>query len=302
MRPLIGLSIFIQKMSKNTAIVFGALWLLFSTITKGDGKFCLAELDSVVAYIYNFDFEQARKLTSRSKSPEEFKLLPLAYSHYWEFISGNEPQKNLKICTNFLQENRFEETNDTLEMVYHTSVNLLLLRVQIARENLVAPIFLMGDIGVFFKTTKPNPKSDFNMLYWGLLHYYLTLFRETSFAVRPFVSDWPSTNKKAGLSILEKLTTSPSVFVRTEAEYFLMRIYLESEKDFTKARCKALSLMKRFPYNATYKHFYLKILAAQNNNTLLSKSRREFINEINTNSCYSPQQKIHFVTLFLEVE
>jgi hypothetical protein len=289
-------------MSKHAAIVFGALWLFFSTITKGEDKFCLAELDSVVTYIYNFDFERARKLTSCSTTPDEFKLLPLAYSHYWEFISGNEPQKNLRTCTKFLQENRFEKTNDTLEMVYQASVNLLLLRVQIARENLVAPIFLMGDIGMFFKTTKPNQQSDFNMLYWGLLHYYLTLFRETSFAVRPFLSDWPATNKKTGLLILEKLTTSPSVFVRTEAEYFLMRIYLESENDFTKARCKALSLMKRFPDNATYKHFYLKILAAQKNYSLLSKTRREFVNEINAKSRYSLQQKKHFVTLFLEVE
>ena len=289
-------------MIKRLLILFGLTSVFFSSILKGEKKFCLSELDSVVAYIYNFDFTTSRQKTKSSNTPAEFRLLPLAYSHYWEFISGNEPETNLRICTKYLQENRFEVTNDTLEMVYQSSVNLLLLRVQIARENLVAPIFLMGDIGTFFKTTKPNPQSDFNMLYWGLLHYYLTLFRETSFAVRPFLADWPSTNKTTGLSILEKLTGSASVFVRTEAEYFLMRIYLESDKDFSKAESLALSLMNRFPNNATYKHFYLKTLAAQKQSTQLGKKRREFIKDINSNRSYSLQQKKHFVTLFLEVE
>ena len=275
--------------------------LLFLNQVSTARNFQLAHLDSVVKYIYNFEFNKSREVTRRLNYNETYKVLPYAYSHYWEFLSGNEPQFHLKTCNNYLKYKPKPDKADSLYGVYNVSVNLLQLRVHISRSNYLAPLLLIDDIRLFFSNYDPDCSDDFNMLYWGLYNYYITYARENSFATRFILDNWPQSSKLSGITILEGLVNSESVFVRTEAQYFLTRIYLEGERDFKRAEDHILSLVEQYPLNCIYQWFYLKVLKQKENTQLVEAKQKIYLNNLMTNKFYTDEQKRYFGNLLLNL-
>ncbi|MFC0876556.1 hypothetical protein ACE01N_08165 [Saccharicrinis sp. FJH2] len=265
------------------------------------GQFKLDQLDSIVSLIYNFRFKEARELTYTIHTDDEYKVLPYAYSYYWEYLSGNEEEFNIKTCTNYLRYKPTPGNDDSLKRVYEVSVNLLKLRVNISKSNYIAPLLLFDDIRQFFNQYDPEPTDDFNMLYWGLFNYYITYARENAFAARYILNDWPESNKRSGIIMLENLKNSPSVFVRTEALYFLVRIYFEGEKNFDQALKNARELVAYYPNNYIYKWFCLRILKAKGDTNELNRSRQAFLDDLLQSDFYSEQQKSHFKRLLTSI-
>lgn len=285
----------------NKIIISVLLLILLPKVFATD-NFNISQLDSLVKHIYNFEFEQARTISSNLELSESYKVLPIAYAYYWEFLSGNEPELNLKACNNCIKNKTLPQKSDSLQEVYQVSINLLQLRVHIARSNFVAPFLLFDDIHLFFKNNPPNNCSNFSMLYWGLYNYYIAHTRENSFATRYILNDWPESNKTSGIAILEGLTESSSVFVKTEALYFLTRIYLESEKNYEKAENIVYKLVEMYPKNYIYKWFYLRALNKNNKLDSFINQRTRYIIELQQSNFHTTQQKQHFKTLLLEIE
>lgn len=282
-------------------IVTGFVLLCFLQNTHANQPFNISQLDTIVQRIYNFEFDAARALTYDLGIDETHKVLPFAYSFYWEYLSGNEPEFNLKQCNNYIQNKQLPASDDSLQNVYRVSVDLLQLRVYISNSNYLAPLLLFDDIKHFFNNYEPVPNDNFNMLYWGLYNYYITFAREQTFAARYLLNGWPESSKQSGIIMLENIKNSPSVFVRTEARYYLMRIYFEGEKDLDKALHIAQKLVSDYPGNYIYKWFYLRILKSGDNTEQMNKLRHIFINELLHSGFYSIQQKSYLKQLLMDV-
>ncbi|MFB6316977.1 hypothetical protein [Saccharicrinis sp. FJH54] len=290
-----------QNNRKYGLLVLTSLLLVLGLQPAFAREFKLAQLDSIVSLIYDFRFTEARELTGNLQIDKEYKVLPYAYSYYWEYLSGNEPDYNIKTCSEYLRHKVTPPESDSLQQIYQVSVVLLKLRVHVSRSNYIAPLLLFDDIKAFFNQYEPEPANDFNMLYWGLYNYYITFTRENTFAAKYILNDWPESSKRSGINMLEHLKDSPSAFVKTEALYFLVRIYFEGEKDFNQALKNARELVACYPNNYIYKWFLLRILKAKGDTNELNRCRQGYLDDLIQSEFYTTQQKNHLKLLLTNI-
>ncbi len=85
----------------------------------------------------------------------------------------------------------------------------------------------------------------------GVYDYFASIIPERYPIVRPMMIFFPDADRDRGLKNLA-FTASEGDFIRTEAAYFLLQIYLFYEPDFEKARTYAQWLRTSYPGNAYF--------------------------------------------------
>jgi hypothetical protein len=107
---------------------------------------------------------------------------------------------------------------------------------------------------------------------------------------------YPSGNKKTGISFLEKASESPNKFLNTEANYFLMKIYLDENKHINSLKYSEV-LCQRFPGNGLFMYYkFLALLRSGRKNEALL-SMKTILNSLKENPELSPNQVQHFKNL-----
>jgi hypothetical protein len=91
----------------------------------------------------------------------------------------------------------------------------------------------------------------------ALYNYYAIWIAENYKFLRPVISLFPKGNKTLGMQQLDKVTRY-AFYTRTEAQYFLMRIYANEESNISKAFPIAEYLVKSFPNNAYFERSYAR--------------------------------------------
>lgn len=92
----------------------------------------------------------------------------------------------------------------------------------------------------------------------ALYNYYAVWISEHYKFLRPIISLFPKGNKELGMQQLDKVTRY-AFYTRTEAQYFLMRIYANEEGNISKAYPIAEYLTKSFPDNAYFERNYARL-------------------------------------------
>ena len=83
--------------------------------------------------------------------------------------------------------------------------------------------------------------------------------------------------------------------IRTEANYFLMKIYAYTEKDFPNAIKKVQILTQQYPKNLVYSLEQLKLLLALKNSFEANILKNKLIKEIQIADYLNNSQKNHFL-------
>ncbi|MFN4234714.1 MAG: hypothetical protein ACK4IK_07910 [Bacteroidia bacterium] len=94
----------------------------------------------------------------------------------------------------------------------------------------------------------------------GLYYYFMAKAWEDYPLMRPYLRIYPKGDKVKGLGFLYKMAKSNDIFLKSEANYFLMRIFYDLEKQFDKAAFHAEYLLKLYPENIMYRYYLIKIL------------------------------------------
>jgi hypothetical protein len=93
----------------------------------------------------------------------------------------------------------------------------------------------------------------------GLYNYYMEAYPEKHPTYKPIKLLFRSGDKKKGLVQLKHCAEN-AVYVRNEARYFLLHIYLNYESNFLQASEYASGLYREFPRNPLYAGEYAQIL------------------------------------------
>lgn len=128
----------------------------------------------------------------------------------------------------------------------------------------------------------------------GLYYYFMAKAHADYILMRPYLMFYPDGNEEKGLSYLNRLTNSNNVFLRNESNYFLMRIYLDLEKDNKKALVFAKNLVLNNPNNLIYRLYYLKILTEMNS-PLVKNEEIVFKELVSNNREIDKSQRLHFL-------
>jgi tetratricopeptide (TPR) repeat protein len=108
------------------------------------------------------------------------------------------------------------------------------------------------------KGRTPNELSPEFLFGDALYNYYSIWVPENFKFLKPIVSMFPKGNKELGLQQLDRVTRY-AFYTRTEAQYFLMRIYANEEGSPAKAFPMAEYLNKTFPDNAYFERNYARM-------------------------------------------
>ena len=111
----------------------------------------------------------------------------------------------------------------------------------------------------FSKNTELGPEYLFGE---ALFNYYAVWIKENYTLLRPVLAFFPSGNKELGIKQLKEVSFN-AFYTRTEAQYFLMRIYgIEEEKEEL-ALPIARYLANTFPDNAYFQRSYARYAFTQ---------------------------------------
>jgi len=135
----------------------------------------------------------------------------------------------------------------------------------------------------------------------GLYHYFMHRAHQEYVLMRPYLMIYPKGDKDLGLKYLYELTTSDDVFLKTESNYFLMRIYFDLEKNFDRAALHAQYLLKSFPDNLIYRYYLIQSLVAVDSADVAIEKER-YLESVSNNSELSMDQKEHFKLLLEEID
>ncbi len=139
--------------------------------------------------------------------------------------------------------------------------------------------------------------------------YYFTsgLFNYFAFAARkkyPLIfndSTYKKASREKGLYFLEKCSISENCMLKTESNYFLLKIFLEVEENHDKAEKYAKCLIQLHKTNAIFEFYQVKILKqlkCDNDAIQLAKNNQDLIN---ANSSLSKMQKEHLKAIINKV-
>ena len=92
----------------------------------------------------------------------------------------------------------------------------------------------------------------------GLFNYYSIWISERYPLLKPLIKLFPDGDKKKGISQLNTAGNN-SFYTRTEAQYFLMRIY-SGQNDLSKALYLSKYLFETFPNNSVFHKFHTQLL------------------------------------------
>ena len=217
---------------------------------------------------------------------------------WWRLLSGEDINNNLKICNYNIEEsirltNKQEDINSLLNIVYSYSLKA---RLENYKGNTLKSINYFYKSIVFIEKCKNNVGSDEKMyLVLGLYYYFIYYIKHEYFILSPLLISFPDGNKARGLKYLKDCSASSNEMIRTEANYFLLKIYAYTEKDFFNAYKTAQILTRQYPDNLVYSLEQLKLLLIMKKSDEAQELKNKLFEEIQIAGNLSNTQKKHFL-------
>lgn len=247
----------------------------------------LAYVDSVVRSMYNFQFKPDQ--TYPGDTIDAAHRMVGLYNFYYQYLSSNrssiKPKFDalLNMPTSY---SRFETQNRELAQL---SEHLIQMRYARARGNYFSSVILFNKVGNYFNTHAVDTSISLSKLYWGLYSYYFAAVKEESFIIRNILSQWQVPEKQKGLNILSSLVDDPSLFISTEARYFLMRGLWEVEEKPSEALVLANALCDSYPNNLMYHWFRIQII---DDISGMEEAKREYLKQYRKSQAVNTEKAI----------
>jgi len=115
-----------------------------------------------------------------------------------------------------------------------------------------------------------DPNNVDVQLGFGIYNYYAAVIPEEYPIVKPLMLFLPSGDKELGIRQLKNIAMSGK-YTKYEAQYFLMTLYYNFEKDFNSAEAYSILLNTEFPNNPIFERWRGRI-AIKNNDLFLADS------------------------------
>jgi hypothetical protein len=144
--------------------------------------------------------------------------------------------------------------------------------------------------------------KDYTRLIGNLIDYLtLVLYEKYPFFSSMFINK-EKPNKTVIIKEIQALTISDNLIIRTESNYWLMKLYLENELDYIAAEKYALHLVKDYPFNYIFSYYYASVLLKNKNFLLASEEIKRAMSFLDMNESLTQAQKAHGLSLFYSLK
>lgn len=284
-------------------------WRLDDSHSLKEDKGLLPETlaENAVLALYQFDFKEAERLNyflKKNHAQTNFSHFSNVHYYWWLMISLPNSNRIGKLYTESIKQalpiaHKTIENNpsdqDTFFYIY--------LYAMQARLSLQNGSYLQA-INSFNKWSAQVEQSlgkedQFEGFYLtsGLYNYLTSMATQKYKFLRLYTLFYLEGDKELGLMQLEKAFKSDHPIWKTEAAYFLMRIFLDTEENALAAQPYAQWLTTTYPNNLIFQYYYLQILMALGQNEAAAAHTNEIKRLANQNPNISADQRNYFIQL-----
>jgi tetratricopeptide (TPR) repeat protein len=254
--------------------------------------------------LYNFSFSSADsvlQVINSSDMDEVTKSNINANMAWWKLLSGENIESNLEICDSSINESissalrdKHRDINSLLNVIYSYSLKA---RLENYRGKTLRSLIYFYKSITYVEKCIGRPERDEKLdLVLGIYYYFIDYIESEYFMTRAMFISFPKGDKIKGLKYLETCAASLDEMIRTEANYFLLKIYSYLEKDFKKAYISAEILTRLHPNNLVYSVEQYKLLLKMKKQEEAQLFRRKLIEEIHLAKNINGVQKNHFMS------
>ncbi|HKK42147.1 MAG TPA: hypothetical protein VJ963_07045 [Bacteroidales bacterium] len=259
--------------------------------------------------LYDFSFYKADSVISLMENTNTDRptlLIVKADIAWWRLLSGDEMEKNMKICSNYIDESiktnlrdDHPDINTLFNIIYSYSLKV---RLENYKGNSLSAFINFYKSSAFIEKCRnmDNPDEKFTLVL-GMYYYFISYIQHKYFFLDSFLFSLPEGDRDKGINYLTRCSGSADDVIRTEADYFLMKIYSEAEKDFQKALYYAREITVMHPDNPVYSVEELKLVIKTKRYDEARMLRGNLIKRIENESRLNDVQKEHFISQIEQV-
>jgi hypothetical protein len=250
-------------------------------------------LTNAIDNIYNFKFEKAEEKFTEMKSVYPQHPLPyflMGLSNWWKMMPYKEEDERIEsYAKNFIEEMEtsiskadimYDQNRNDLEAIFFlTSAHSMLARYYAENSKNKLKIVHHARIALLHlkEIIDHQNELDIEFLFGtALFNYYGEWFREEYPLLRPLMVFFPKGDKMKGLEQLKDVSNN-AFWTRTEAQYFLMKIYFIEEDDDPKAYPFAKYLYETFPDNPYFHRLYARLAYTMGKKQEAKKAAEEIL-------------------------
>jgi len=258
--------------------------------------------------LYNFEFQRADSILSEACQSDETHYLPhfVRSQYYWWRILTSPHDEALRQSYLESLENtkrrvlQKEQNNpdDRQKVFYMINLYALKARVYLMNDEYLKALGHLRN-GVKYLEVSLGREESFPPFYLTSgLYNYMTKYGEKKYPMfRMYTLFYPEGDRDKGLTQLKKAAGSGDFAMQTEARYFLMKVFLELEKDYAKAFEYSHWLTEQYPGNLIFTYHHYQVLEKLNLKADAVTLKKEFFDNLHANSQLSNKQVRHLKKL-----
>ncbi|HVD99691.1 MAG TPA: hypothetical protein VNB90_15890 [Cytophagaceae bacterium] len=222
-------------------------------------------------YNFKFDLAEAKFQEILRRYPEH----PLPYyiiglSNWWKMMPYGEDDPRIKehepVFDKYMElaiqkaEKMLDKNSEDIEAVFFLCAAHA-LEARFYAENSQEMRSLNNTRKAFHYFKKLNDQKDLSpefLFFSALFNYYAAWFKGEYPVMKPVLALFPAGDKTLGIKQLKEVSHN-AFWTRTEAQYFLMRIYYNEEDNDKSALAFSEYLAKTFPDNPYFQRTYARI-------------------------------------------
>lgn len=252
--------------------------------------------------LYNFSFTEADSIVAvmTETGIDDATIYNIkANLAWWKLLSGDAIRVNTDTCEFYLdkslkiEQGETPDLNSLFNIIYAYSLKSRLENYK--GNSLKAFILFRKSFTYIGKCADSGEKNDKLNLVLGLYYYFTDYFRDQYLMMSALLFPFYGGDKIKGLMYLEECSGSADAMVRTEASYFLMKIYTSTEKNYQKAYRNVQTLTMNHPQNFVYSIEKLKLMMIIKGPAEVRVFQNKLIEEIHLAGNINKIQKAHFI-------
>lgn len=260
---------------------------------------------------YHYDFPAADSILNQMQQvdAQSSKSLLLDLNiRWWKLLSGapeSEIYAGLDTIKAPKRKTRIKNRKGqpvNLEAQYeHMAISVFQSRFKFYRKQVYPAFRLVYDaVGDFKKTLGKEEENHWFRLSSGIYRYYIDRAGERYPYLFPLLRVMPAGNKYEGLGLLKRGFQEDNPLLKAECAYFLVKIYLEEEKDFEQAQQYAAFLRTTYPKNLFFRFLECKALINMGNTELANQRITELKEMERLQEHLNEDQRLRYSTLSTE--
>jgi hypothetical protein len=261
----------------------------------------LADIQTGFQSVSGFYFQDAVEQVMNCKRLYPGSAWPYLMSAnmiWWKLVSGEMTLDRQQEFMRELDMARQRLTSSHEGLFCDIVSNVMRTRLELLKGNQLAAIrHIKGYYGSVKKSFGQESVYEPFNLTSGLYYYLAAVAWDEYPLLRPLLILFDRGDKVKGTKFLLKAASSDNPIVATEANYFLMRIYFDMEKNKETAFQFASWLVQKHPCNYIYLYYYLKCKPSD----MAGDKNADRKDQVLKNHQLSDQQRAYFLFLLHKV-